>query len=95
MSELWQTNIKNYRNIIETNQGPKVVNVVSGSPADRDYWQDRLQKTAQDVFRADGDTLVISSMEASRKGNFLGDTESSTGQGQTAGDFDEHGVWAG
>jgi hypothetical protein len=72
MSELWQTNIKNYRNLIETNQGPKVVNVVSGSPADRDYWQDRLQKTARDVFRADGDTMIISSLESSRKGNFLG-----------------------
>jgi hypothetical protein len=72
MSELWQTNIRKYRDIIEANQGPTVVNVVSGSMADRDYWQDRLQKTAQDVFRADGDTMIISSMEASRKGNFLG-----------------------
>ncbi len=69
---IWQTNIRNYRSIIEANQGPKVVNVVSGSPADQEYWQDRLQKTAQDVFRADGDTLIVSSLETSRKGNFLG-----------------------
>jgi hypothetical protein len=72
MSELWQTNIRNYRSIIEANQGPKVVNVVSGSPSDQAYWQDRLQKTAQDVFRADGDTQIVSSLETSRKGNFLG-----------------------
>ncbi len=72
MSEMWQTNIRKYRDIIETNQGPRVVSVVSGSTADRDYWQDRLQKTAQDVFRADGDTMIISSQETSRKGNFLG-----------------------
>ncbi len=72
MSELWQTNIRKYQSIIEANQGPKVVNVVSGSPADQQYWQDRLQKTRQDVFRADGDTMIVSSLETSRKGNFLG-----------------------
>jgi hypothetical protein len=72
MSEVWQTNIRKYHSIIEANQGPKVVNVVSGSPADREYWQDRLQKTRQDVFREDGDTMIVSSLEASRKGNFLG-----------------------
>ena len=72
MSKLWQTNIRKYQSIIEANQGPKVVNVVSGSQADQLYWQDRLQKTRQDVFRTDGDTMIVSSLETSRKGNFLG-----------------------
>jgi hypothetical protein len=72
MGTIWQHNIIKQQNIIRQNQGPKVVNVVSGSLADQEYWQDRLQKTRQDVFREDGDTLVISSLETSRKGNFLG-----------------------
>ncbi len=72
MSELWQTNIRKYQSIIEANRGPKVVNVVSGSQADQAYWQDRLQKTRQDVFRTDGETMIVSSLETSRKGNFLG-----------------------
>ena len=72
MSELWQTNIRKYQSIIEANQGPMVVNVVSGSQADQAYWQDRLQKTRRDVFRADGETMIVSSLETSRKGNFLG-----------------------
>jgi hypothetical protein len=72
MSALWQRNISNICNIIQQNQGPKVVNIVSGSLADQAYWQDRLQRTRQDVFRADGETMVISSLEETRKGNFLG-----------------------
>jgi hypothetical protein len=72
MSEIWQKNIRNYRLIIEQNLGPRVVNIVSGSQADQIYWQDRLLKTRQDVFRADGETLVYSSLEKTRKGNFLG-----------------------
>jgi hypothetical protein len=72
MSEIWQRNISNICDIIQQNLGPKVVNIVSGSPADQAYWQERLQKTRQDVFRADGETMVISSLEKTRKGNFLG-----------------------
>jgi hypothetical protein len=72
MSESWQKNIRNYRQIIEQNLGPKVVNIVSGSQADQAFWQDRLVKTRQDVFRADGDTMIYSSQEKTRKGNFLG-----------------------
>lgn len=69
---IWQDNIRSYRNIFAHNQGPRLVNIVSGSPADQAYWQDRLEKTRRDVFRADGDTLVHSSLEKTRKGNFLG-----------------------
>lgn len=72
MSEIWQRNIRKYHAIIEQNLGPRVVNIVSGSQADQLYWQDRLQKTRQDIFRADGETMVFSSLEKTRKGNFLG-----------------------
>jgi hypothetical protein len=72
MSESWQHNIQKCRNIIQTNQGPRLVNVVSGSQADQQYWQERLMKTRQDVFRSNGETVILSSLEGTRKGNFLG-----------------------
>ena len=72
MSEFWQQNILTCRTIIQKNLGPKVVNIVSGSLADQAYWQVRLLKTRQDVFRADGETMILSSLEKTRKGNFLG-----------------------
>ena len=72
MAGVWQKNIRNCRQIIQANLGPEVVNVVSGSKADQSYWQERLMKTRPDVFRADGETRIISSLERSRKGNFLG-----------------------
>jgi hypothetical protein len=72
MTEVWQHNIRTYRDIIRENRGPSVVNIVSGSLADQAFWQDRLENTRQDVFRADGQTMIISSLEKTRKGNFLG-----------------------
>jgi hypothetical protein len=72
VSDTWQHNLHRYRSILEQNQGPRLVNIVSGSTADQEYWQDRLELTRQDVFRCDGDTLVVSSLENTRKGNFLG-----------------------
>jgi hypothetical protein len=72
MTEVWQQNIRAYRNIIQENQGPSLVNIVSGSPADQAFWQERLENTRQDVFRADGHTMIVSSLEKTRKGNFLG-----------------------
>ena len=72
MSEIWQSNIRTCRTIIQANQGPRLVNVVSGSLSDQTFWQERLLQTAQDVFRADGETRVVSSLEKTRKGNFLG-----------------------
>jgi hypothetical protein len=72
MSDIWQKNILNCRNIIQNNLGPRLVNVVSGSQADQSYWQDRLSKTCRDVFREDGNTVIFSSLEKTRKGNFLG-----------------------
>src|SRR5512143_488882 len=72
MSAIWRENIRKVRQLIQDNQGPEVVNVVSGSPSDRVYWQDRLTRTRQDVFREDSKTTVLSTLEARRKGNFLG-----------------------
>jgi len=72
MTELWQKNIRTIQTIIQQNLGPQVVNVVSGSPADQQFWQDRLENTRMDVFREDGQTRIISSLENTRKGNFLG-----------------------
>ena len=72
MENIWQNNIRSYQNIIKQNLGPKVVNVVSGSLADQAFWQERLEKTRQDVFRLDGETMILSSLEKTRKGNFLG-----------------------
>lgn len=68
----WQQNILTYRSLIDQNLGPNVVNIVSGSLPDQAYWQERLEKTRRDVFRADGETKIISSLERTRKGNFLG-----------------------
>jgi hypothetical protein len=72
MSDSWQHNIQKCQQIILANQGPTLVNVVSGSPADQQYWQGRLNKIRPDVFRADGKTTILSSLEGKRKGNFLG-----------------------
>ncbi len=72
MSELWRNNIRSIQAIIQHNHGPRVVNVVSGSLADREYWQGRLENMRQDVFRDDGRTRILSSLEKTRKGNFLG-----------------------
>jgi hypothetical protein len=72
MSEIWQKNVSTIQGIIKENLGPQVVSVVSGSRADQDYWQGRLEDTRHDVFRADGKTIVLSSTEKTRKGNFLG-----------------------
>jgi hypothetical protein len=72
MTEIWHRNIHNCRRIVQQNLGPLVVNIVSGSQTDQAYWQDRLLQTRPDVFRADGATTIVSSLEQTRKGNFLG-----------------------
>ncbi|MGE5262525.1 MAG: hypothetical protein ACM3S0_04020, partial [Acidobacteriota bacterium] len=48
------------------------VTVVSGSQADKLFWQNWLAETQHDVFGDAGDALVISTIEETRKGNFLG-----------------------
>ncbi len=72
MSNSWIKNIHNCRSIIQSNLGPRVVNIVSGSPADQAYWLESLKMTRQEIFRMDAETTIISSLEGRRKGNFLG-----------------------
>ena len=72
MSEIWLNNIQACREIIQANLGPKAVSVVSGSKEDQAFWQERLLDTRRDIFRANGSTIILSSMEKTRKGNFLG-----------------------
>jgi hypothetical protein len=72
MSDIWQRNIRTFRSNIQNNLGPRLVNVVSGSQADQSYWQERLSQTRRDVFREDGNVVILSSLEKTRKGNFLG-----------------------
>ena len=72
MSNVWVKNIHSCRGIIQANLGPRMVNVVSGSQTDQAYWQESLTKTRQEIFRTDAETMIISSLEGSRKGNFLG-----------------------
>jgi len=72
MSDIWRENIKTCKRIVAENLGPRVVNVVSGSPADQAFWHERTHAARRDVYRLDGDTLILSSLEPMRKGNFLG-----------------------
>ena len=72
MFNIWRSNIESSSNIIRRNQGTKLLTVVSGSRSDQSYWQQRLTDTRRDVFRADKATTVISTLEETRKGNFLG-----------------------
>ncbi len=88
MSEQWLSNIRAIQAIIQHNQGLKLVNVVSGSLADQQYWQERLEGTRQDVFRADGQTQILSSLEKTRKGNFLGSINAWMGIDQALQGYD-------
>jgi len=72
MSETWRVNINTCRTIVAQSLGPGLVNLVSGSPADQAFWQDRTRAARRDVFRLDGCTQILSSLESARKGNFLG-----------------------
>ena len=72
MFDIWRRNIESCSSIIRQNHGAQVLTVVSGSRSDQSYWQQRLTDTRRDVFRADKATTVISTLEETRKGNFLG-----------------------
>jgi hypothetical protein len=72
MSELWLENIRTCRSIVQQNLGPALIDIVSGTPSDQEFWQERLMKTRRDVFREDGDSTILSTLEKNRKGNFLG-----------------------
>jgi len=58
------------------NDSVGIVAVVSGSEADRDAWQGRLEGASPYIFNSDGSTWVLSLQEKTgrktREGNFLG-----------------------
>lgn len=68
----WRRNIEENSRIIQQNHGPKIATVVSGSQPDQQFWQQQFTHTRGDVFRSDEATLVVSTHEETRKGNFLG-----------------------
>ncbi len=68
----WKQNIQSNSQIIHNNAGLKLAVVVSGNVPDQDFWHDWFVNTRGDVFRHDGKTEIISTVEPSRKGNFLG-----------------------
>lgn len=72
MSETLITNIRANWALVERNAGASVVTAVSGSKADKEFWQQHFETTKADVFRADGSAHIISVLEGVRKGNFLG-----------------------
>jgi hypothetical protein len=72
MLDIWRRNIQTNSDIIRQSRGASVVTVISGSSSDQKFWYERLVNTRGDVFRKDGATLVISTHEETRKGNFLG-----------------------
>lgn len=72
MFDTWKSSIRANQQIVQSNSGPRLVTVVSGSEADHQYWQDRFVRARQDIFRADGSTQILSVCEGTRKGNFLG-----------------------
>lgn len=72
MYKLWTANIHRNLELARNNAGPTLVNVVSGNQNDAEFWSQQLDLTCRDVFRADGHTQVISTLESVRKGNFLG-----------------------
>ncbi len=72
MIEIWRKNIQANLDAIQRNQGAGVATIVSGSASDKAFWQKWFQDTRHDVLAKDGSTLVVSTHEETRKGNFLG-----------------------
>lgn len=72
MFNIWRENILENVNLVGRSAGPSIVTVVSGSESDEKYWQKAFALKRRDVFRKDGDTLVVAVSESIRKGNFLG-----------------------
>jgi hypothetical protein len=68
----WIENIRACLEIVEQNGGPSLVAIVSGSEADRLYWEQHCARTARDIYKKQGDLSIVSVSELTRKGNFLG-----------------------
>jgi hypothetical protein len=65
-------NINDGSEMVLHNQGPSLAIAVSGSETDRAYWQHRFALARSDVFRSDGNVEVVSTLEKTKKGSFLG-----------------------
>jgi len=72
MSKVWRRSVEACDRTVRHNQGTKLAVVVSGSNSEQRFWREWMRSTREDVFRQDGATLVVSSLEETRKGNFLG-----------------------
>jgi hypothetical protein len=72
MTAHWELNLRHNHQTVEDSLGPGLVAIVSGSPADQRYWEERFQRTRSEVFRRDGSTRIASIHEAVPRGNFLG-----------------------
>lgn len=68
----WRRNIEENSRIVQQSHGTRVATVVSGSQSDQQFWHQQFTATRNDVFRSDEATLVVSTHEETRKGNFLG-----------------------
>jgi hypothetical protein len=72
MNAAWSHNIQSNLQLVEQNAGPGLVAIVSGSSADRSYWQTHLEEVCPDLYRRSEAVAITSVHERSRKGNFLG-----------------------
>jgi len=68
----WRENLKQNRHLVRSNAGPSYVVIVSGTEADREYWEKRFALTKSEIFRSDNSTRVLSVHESIPKGNCLG-----------------------
>lgn len=72
MQPAWEHNIRDAQRAVSRNEGPCAVSLISGSARDAIFWKRRFAGLATELFRADGQTTLVSVAEQQRKGNFLG-----------------------